>query len=96
MASASDWLAALPEGTPASSRIEEPSAVMKDSRCSRRTVCTAGMVERGPAGPGGAAALERWTYAARTRRTRARITGSVSVSFAALGGDRMGVLLVHQ
>ena len=30
VASASDWLAALPVGTPASSRIEEPSAVMKD------------------------------------------------------------------
>src|SRR5687768_16885032 len=40
-ASASDWLAAFPDGTPASSRMEEPSAVMKEGRSSRRTVCTA-------------------------------------------------------
>src|ERR671935_2282656 len=37
-ASAKLWLLAFPERTPASSRIEEPSAVMKASRCSRRTM----------------------------------------------------------
>jgi len=37
-ASAKLWLPAFPDGVPASSRIEEPSAVMKALRCSRRTM----------------------------------------------------------
>src|SRR4029450_6401655 len=37
-ASAKLWLLAFPDGVPASSRIEEPSAVMKALRCSRRTM----------------------------------------------------------
>src|SRR5204863_9553283 len=37
-ASAKLWLPAFPDGMPASSRIEEPSAVMNASRCSRRTM----------------------------------------------------------
>src|SRR5690349_20427042 len=37
-ASAKLWLLAFPGGIPASSRIDEPSAVMKASRCSRRTM----------------------------------------------------------
>src|SRR5205823_4042612 len=40
VASASDWWAAFPVGMPASSRIEEPSAVMNALRCSRRAVST--------------------------------------------------------
>src|SRR5829696_2430081 len=52
VASASDWLTALPVGTPASSRMEEPSAVMKDGRSSSRAVCTAARVAAAPAAPG--------------------------------------------
>lgn len=37
-ASAKLWLLAFPDGVPTSSRIEEPSAVMKALRCSRRTM----------------------------------------------------------
>src|SRR5215471_5156693 len=42
-ASARLWLFAFPDGIPASSRIEEPSAVMNGSRCSRRTMSIRGL-----------------------------------------------------
>lgn len=40
IASARLWLFAFPDGIPASSRIDEPSAVTKGERCSRRTMST--------------------------------------------------------
>src|SRR5215468_10442245 len=42
-ASARLWLFAFPDGIPASSRIEEPSAVMNGLRCSRRTMSIRGL-----------------------------------------------------
>src|SRR5438034_3919895 len=50
-ASARLWLLAFPDGMPASSRIEEPSAVMKASRCSRRTMSIETMLKARRAGP---------------------------------------------
>jgi hypothetical protein len=46
-ASAKLWLLAFPEGMPASSRIEEPSAVMNASCCSRRTMSIETRLDRG-------------------------------------------------
>jgi len=38
IASAKLWFVALADGIPASSRTDEPSAVIRGSRCSRRTI----------------------------------------------------------
>ena len=74
VASASDWLAAFPVGIPASSRIDEPSAVMKEGRSLSRAVCTDPRVARCPASPG------RWPGEAGVRAAYATARRADSAS----------------